>query len=154
MAFGKQISEVFFRDFDQNFTDTLMRSRTASLAHAHIQINKGVIFRAPMRIAVKQGRLSPARTAIGNRVVRRRISQHAGTASGKDLFARFIDHAQHGVGQVTAQDFHIGFGVQLTGIQNDQMRHESTFKNKSETARARSVNRGRIFQAFEVERLH
>ena len=68
VAFGKQISKVFFGHFDQNFTNTLMRGRTASLAHANIQIDKGVIFRAPMRIAVKHGSLSPASTAIGNRV--------------------------------------------------------------------------------------
>jgi hypothetical protein len=77
-----------------------------------------------MGVAVKLRSLTARRAAIGHSIVRCWIRQHPCTARRKNLFTRFVNHSEHGIGQVTAQDFHIGFGIKLSGVKNDQMRHE------------------------------
>ena len=72
-----------------------------------------------MRVVVKLCCLTARRAAIGHSIVRCWIRQHPRTARRKNLFTRFVDHGEHGIGQVTAQDFHIGFGVELSGVKND-----------------------------------
>ena len=114
---------MFFRDFHQNFTRAFLGGFSAPLAHSHIQINEGVVFRAAVRVVVKLRSFAACSTTIGHGVVGCRIGQHAGATCGKNLLSCFVDHGQHGIRQFAAQNFHVGFCVQLTGIENDQMRH-------------------------------
>jgi len=61
--------------------------------------------------------------AIGDSVVGGRVGQHAGAAGGKDLLVVLVAHGQHGVGQSAAQRGHVGLGVELRGVEDDQVRH-------------------------------
>jgi tRNA1(Val) A37 N6-methylase TrmN6 len=61
--------------------------------------------------------------AVGHGVMRSGIGQHAGAAGGKDLFAGFVLHLTHGVGQRAAQGGHARSGVEVGGVEDDKVRH-------------------------------
>ena len=67
-------------------------------------------------------------TAIGHGVMRRGVSQHACTAGGEHLFARLVFDGQHGIGQLTTQSGHVDFGVELAGVENDEVGHTDVLR--------------------------
>ncbi len=110
-----QRGKKFFHDLDQGFTSGLLRGFASATTHAQVQVHKRIVSVATSGLT--------GSTAIGHGVMRRRISQHTGTTSGEHLFARFIFHGQHGVGQLATQCFHLHLLVELRGIENDEMWH-------------------------------
>ena len=101
--------------FEQGLPCALLGGLAPATAHAHVQVNKGVVSRATGRFTCS--------TAIGHRVMRRWVSQYTRATGWKDLFAFLVFHGEHGVGHLAAQGGHVDFSVQLAGVKDHKMWH-------------------------------